>query len=199
MTTPDQIVAMAGVGTGRLRFRQLSMADVPGWMEFYASAAALKYLGYQLNDEAKCRAVIGRQITRYATDGSGLHALIEQQSGALVGQCGLLTQVIDGRTELEIGYHLLPAYWGRGFATEAAVACRDLAFERMPVASIISIIDPDNVGSQAVARRNGLRPELRTRWHGVEVDIWRLQRAQWQELRHSGALPPGGAQSREQP
>ncbi|MBS1577911.1 MAG: GNAT family N-acetyltransferase, partial [Bacteroidetes bacterium] len=58
-----------------------------------------------------------------------MNALIEKESGRLIGHCGLLVQTVDNITELEIAYSLLPEFWNKGYATEAASKCRDYAFE----------------------------------------------------------------------
>lgn len=103
-------------------------------------------------------------------------AVMEASSGELVGWCGLLVQDVDGRQELEVGYSMLPAHWRKGFATEAAKACMDEAFERGLATSIISIIQVDNVPSQRVAEKNGLQVDGQTTFHGHPVFIYRARR-----------------------
>jgi [ribosomal protein S5]-alanine N-acetyltransferase len=67
-----------------------------------------------VGSEASCREFIQRSMDRRVTDGSGLNAIIEQATGKPVGMIGLLTQLVDGVDELEIGYHLLPSALGEG-------------------------------------------------------------------------------------
>jgi len=86
-----------------------------------------------------------------------------------------LTQVVDGVDELEIGYHLVPSAWGKGFATEAAIACKEFAREHGSVPSVISLIDHQNFASQAVARRNGMQYEKDTVHRGVPAMVWRYR------------------------
>jgi RimJ/RimL family protein N-acetyltransferase len=90
----------------------------------------------------------------YARDGFGLW-LLHDRDGVFVGECGLTWQRVDGEEQLEVGYHLLPAHQGKGLATEAAAACRDLARER-GIRRLVAITVPDNHPSQAVAERIGL-------------------------------------------
>lgn len=61
---------------------------------------------------------------------------------------------MDGVDELEIGCHLLPSAWGKGYATEAAIACKEFARKHMLVPSVISLVDHRNFAGQAVAIRN---------------------------------------------
>jgi RimJ/RimL family protein N-acetyltransferase len=101
----------------------------------------------------------------YRTHGYGLWVLTTP-AGDFVGDCGLTPQPVDGVTELEVGYHVLPAWQGRGYATEAAAACRDFARDVLGATRLIAIIHPDNRPSQRVAEKIGLRPEKRAVVHG---------------------------------
>lgn len=168
------IPTLHGLRTERLTFRRLTMADVDWWMDYVNDATAIRFMPFTLGSRADCEAMIKRSLDRYDQDGSGLHALVTTD-GTLVGQCGLLTQEVDGAPELEVGYHLHPAHWGRGYATEAAIACKAFAFERRLAPSVISLIDPGNTLSQAVASRNGMMRGARTIHRGIPADIWRVR------------------------
>src|ERR1035441_853663 len=74
---------------------------------------------------------IERNLRRYAEHGHGLYAVVLKASGEVIGDCGLVTQQIEGRPELEVGYHLRRDQWGHGYATEAARACLDYAFREL--------------------------------------------------------------------
>ena len=86
----------------------------------------------------------------------------------------MLTQSVDDVPELEIGYHFLPQHWGKGYAAEAAIACKRYAFDNGITPSVISLIDPDNHRSQAVATRNGMTREKLTTHRGIPVHVWRV-------------------------
>jgi len=76
----------------------------------------------------------------------------------------------------ELGWRLAREAWGQGFATEAAAAARDDAFDRLGLDSLISIIHPENVRSQRLAAKLGM--SIRSRVHdpalGREVDVWQV-------------------------
>lgn len=169
------IPSLAGHATERLVFRALSLDDTDWWMEYLNDAEAIRFMPFTVGSRNDCVTMIQRSLDRYAKDGSGLHAICLKESGLPIGQCGLLTQVVDGADELEIGYHFLPRHWGRGYATEAAIACKRFARERRLAASVISLIDAGNLRSQAVAKRNGMHPEKRTVHRGVEAIVFRAQ------------------------
>ena len=101
----------------------------------------------------------------YRTRGHGLW-LLTTPDGSFVGDCGLTLQPVDGVTELEVGYHVVPALQGRGYATEAAAASRDFARTVLGARRLIAIIHPDNAASRRVAEKIGLRPEKQATVHG---------------------------------
>lgn len=74
----------------------------------------------------------------------------------MIGQCGLTLQEYKGEKVLEIGYLLQKAFWHRGYATEAAEACKQYAFEILNRDEVCSIIRDTNIASQKVARRIGM-------------------------------------------
>ena len=140
--------------------------------------------------DVECQQWYDKQFGRYDQDKGGMNALIEKSSGNLVGHCGLLIQTVDNRIELEIGYSLLPAFWNKGYATEAAVKCRDIAFERGYFSSLISIISPTNTPSARVAEKNGMTIDKQTVYNDNAVNIFRITIEQWK----SGTSPVASIQ-----
>jgi RimJ/RimL family protein N-acetyltransferase len=167
--------------TPRLRFRSLKLADKDALMEFFSDPAATEFLFPQVPPEEFADAWISRQTRRYEKSGTGLCAITQKDTNELVGQCGLLLQFVDGIPKLEIGYHFIRRFWGQGFATEAAAACRDFAFENELAETVISLIHPNNFRSQAVARRIGMTPWKETVWRGNPVVVFRIKREDWEK------------------
>lgn len=167
------IPSLDDLRTPRLVFRRLRPSDADWWMGYINDATAIRFMPFTLGSRADCELMIQRAMDRYVKDGSGLNALL-LHDGTPVGQCGLLTQEVDGVMELEVGYHLLPAHWGKGYASEAAMACKRYAFEHQLAPSVISLIDPGNALSQAVAKKNGMVREKLTAHRGVPAHVWRV-------------------------
>lgn len=153
--------------TGRLTLREMTDEDFPGLCRMLRDPEVMyAYEGAFSEDEA--RDWLRRQQERYRRDGVGLWAVIEKSSGRMVGQCGLTWQDCGrDRPVLEVGYLLEKAAWHKGYAAEAARACRDYAFERLDAQEVFSIIRDSNLASQKVAGRNGM--EVR----GVHVKHYR--------------------------
>ena len=93
----------------------------------------------------------------HKTWGFGPYAVVEKHSQEVIGYCGLFFfPDINGQPEVEIGYRLRRSAWGQGYATEAALAVRDYAFETLNMRRLIAIIDPSNRASIHVAERIGM-------------------------------------------
>lgn len=92
---------------------------------------------------------------RYSKDGYGLWAVCLKSTGTLIGDCGLVKQTLDGKTEVEIGYHVARDHWSNGYASEAAAACKSYGFDRLGLPLLISIIAPGNTASIRVAEKIG--------------------------------------------
>ncbi len=161
--------------TERLHLRPLSLDDVPLLQPFYEDPRTTLYFpAASKAGSNQADILIRKQLGRYLSDSYGLHALIEKDSGTFIGICGLLLQYVDGEEELEIGYHLLPEYWGKGFATEAATFFKEYAFNHNLAPSVISIIQVDNTASQNVATRNGMKIDSSMRFGGMDVYVYRI-------------------------
>lgn len=98
-----------------------------------------------------------KQLVRYETDGIGLWAVVLKENGEVIGQCGLTKQLWWGENVVEVGYLFRKDFWHKGYATEAAVACKDYAFNRLGEKRVFSIIRDLNLPSRRVALRNGMK------------------------------------------
>jgi ribosomal-protein-alanine N-acetyltransferase len=169
----------------RLVTRFLRQEDVPVWAEFLADPIASTFNPSLLNESPVERAQKWIDFTqlRYSENRLGLQALISKETGELVGQCGLIVQELNGKNEVEIGYHLFRRHWGKGYAREAARMFRDYGFVHGFADSMISIIHPLNFLSKKVAEANGMRlTERSATFRGGEYDVFRIERADWLSL-----------------
>ncbi|AWX43566.1 Ribosomal-protein-alanine N-acetyltransferase [Flagellimonas maritima] len=161
--------------TERLFFRRVSPADFNDWLPFFYNPLSTKYWdGISLNPADACKDQFDKIFERYEMNLGGMNALILKQTGQLVGLCGLLVQHVDSVEVLEIGYSVLPKFWRKGFAFEAAHKCKDFAFQNKLADSLISIIHVDNIPSQKVAIKIGMYLEKTTTYKDNPVHIFRV-------------------------
>ncbi|MBK7650843.1 MAG: GNAT family N-acetyltransferase [Flammeovirgaceae bacterium] len=156
-------------------FRKIEKSDFNEWLKFFADpTTSIHWTEEKQSPQDACNGWYQKQFWRHENDMGGMNALIEKSSGKLIGHCGLLVQTVDETTELEIGYSLLPEFWGKGYASEAATKCKDFAFKNNLAKSLISIISLTNIPSQNVALKNGMIIEKETAYKGNSIRVFRI-------------------------
>jgi RimJ/RimL family protein N-acetyltransferase len=125
-----------------------------------------------------------RQSERFAAHwdehGYGLWAVEERESGRFVGRIGLSHHRLWPQ-DVETGWALDPAVWGRGYATEGGRAALDYAFRTLGRERVVSIVHPENAASIAVMTRLGIEPWRNVWWPEgeVELDVRAITRDKW--------------------
>jgi RimJ/RimL family protein N-acetyltransferase len=153
--------------TPRLILREMSLDDLDFVATMLAHPEVMRFYPHcHTRDEAE--AWVRWQMDRYAHYGHGGWLAVDRATGDPRGQVGLIPQTVEGVFETEIGYLIHRPYWRNGLASEAAAACRDYAFEVLNRPRVISLIRPENVPSQGVARRVGLSPGKHVTHYGLE-------------------------------
>jgi len=103
---------------------------------------------------------IKRNLDHQNRYGYGLFSVILKSEGVLIGDCGLEHMELDGIQTTELGYDFRSDYWNQGFATEAASAVRDYAFEVLQLPELISLIRVGNEASKRVADKIGMECDV---------------------------------------
>lgn len=142
--------------TNRLYLREMTQADLPLLCKHLQDAEVMYAYEHAFSD-AEVQEGLDKQFQRYKQYGFGIWAVILKENEELIGQCGLSMQPCEDKELLEIGYIFQKKYWHKGYATEAAVACRKYAFDTLDADEVFSIIRDMNTASQNVAKRNGMR------------------------------------------
>ncbi len=173
--------------TPRLVLREMSLADLDFVAEMLAHPEVMRYWPKPYSRQEAVDWV-RRQQERYGTDGVGYWLALEQASGQPVGQAGLLVLQVEGVEEIGLGYIIHRPFWRRGFATEAAAASRDYALNVLGKPRVIALVRPENVPSQGVALKLGMKPEGRTQYAGYEHLIFAISCSPLHAPRSS--LPP---------
>jgi RimJ/RimL family protein N-acetyltransferase len=144
--------------TDRLTFREMTLADIDAMLSVLGDPDVM-WVNPRPFSREEVRRWIEHSMRLYRERGFGMWMVSLADTGEFVGECGLVPQQVEGATEIEVAYRILPAYQGRGLATEAASACRDLARDVLGLDRLIALIDPRNSASQRVAAKLGLTYE----------------------------------------
>jgi RimJ/RimL family protein N-acetyltransferase len=161
--------------TPRLALRELQPEDLDFVAGMLGDVEVMRHYPKPL-DRAGAAGWIERQRQRYARDGHGLWLVLERVTGEPLGQVGVLEQEVGDKVETEVGYLIARPHWRRGYAIEAARACRDWAFTTLGRHHVISLIRPENLPSQAVARANGMALERTLEWRGLTHHVFGTSR-----------------------
>ena len=157
--------------TDRLCLRKPTPQDAGALYDLFSDPDVMHGLGKEpVSAPEQARAMIEEWITAWSTDALGPF-IIESAAanGRVFGQAGLMIFDTRGWTpstwadagshaQPELGWALIQAHWGHGYATEAAAAIRGWAHEFRPIEQLVSLISSDNVRSQRVAERLGAVP-----------------------------------------
>ncbi|MFZ6053273.1 GNAT family N-acetyltransferase [Halocola ammonii] len=166
--------------TERLKFRLLVQEDFGSWVPLFKAENVAKHLDLDASMSATelCKVWFDKAFHRYENNLGGMNVLVDKETNRLVGQAGLLIQTIEDELRLEIGYSILPEFWNRGYAFEAAEKCKNFAFVNNLADSLISMVHEENIGSEKVALKNGMTFEKKIK----PFNIFSIDKGNWKYL-----------------
>ncbi|MBY6036871.1 GNAT family N-acetyltransferase [Fictibacillus nanhaiensis] len=159
--------------TERLCFRPYENDDFPFFASLWGDPEVVQYIGKGTtrSTEEALKSFQEWLLPGYR-DGRGLYLMIHKESEKPIGHAGVIQQVVDGRKEFEIGFWLSKEYWGKGYATEAAVFFKNYAIEELHLTRLICLIQQENERSVNVARKLGMRLEKDTSFNTIPVQVY---------------------------
>jgi ribosomal-protein-alanine N-acetyltransferase len=170
---------MVTLQTPRLLLRSFSEGDLDAMSALMANTDFMRFsLGVFSREQTT--AFLAKVRTRDREGLPSQFAVVLRAQERLIGYCGFFSQIVDEIEEIEIGYRLHPDHWGQGIATEAARAVRDHGFGYLKLPRLISLIHPDNLASQRVAEKNGMKPDRKTVFRGFPAIVYSISQAQHQ-------------------
>lgn len=159
MTTPYKII----LETPRLVLRVKSLKIWMMWV-LYQNPNITKYIPDAPRSREEAKEDLEWHMNGHPKNRElGLWATIHKATGKFIGRCGLLPREIDGQNEVEVAYTIAEAYQGQGLGSEAAQAILNYGFEKLNLTRLICLIDPENIASQKVAEKIGMKFEKEAR------------------------------------
>jgi RimJ/RimL family protein N-acetyltransferase len=170
--------------TRRLLLRPPTVEDAAAAAEFLTDPAVMRFIGGETVPVEHMREVVEKWVERWQMNDMGPFMIERRQDGRFLGRAGILIWDARGWThstlagagrygQPELGWALVRAHWGNGYATEAARAVRDWARRERGIDHLVSLIAPDNVASQRVAQRLGAAPTRTVRlFDSGDAVVW---------------------------
>ncbi|GKX28847.1 acetyltransferase [Vallitalea longa] len=141
--------------TKRLYLRELRLDDKKELMKVLSNPKSMEFYPHPFS-EKEVEKWINWNINNYKKYKHGLWAVILKEGDIFIGDCGITMQEIDDESLPEIGFHIINDYCNKGFATEAALACKEYAFNVLQYPRIFSYTILRNIPSQKVAKKLGM-------------------------------------------
>jgi RimJ/RimL family protein N-acetyltransferase len=151
---------------------------VPGDAEYaFAIFGDAEVMRYSVSGHDRDVAATAARIEQYARESAetGLSpwAIVERASGRVIGFCGLIR--LKTENDVEIAYRLRRDRWGKGVATEAAMAWLDRGFSILHLPRILAFVDPTNTASLYVVEKIGMRFVENTCYEGIPVRQYEIR------------------------
>lgn len=169
--------------TERLILRVPQKEDFDAWCVWASDEETMKYLGGVMPPALVWRSLCTMNGS-WAINGFSMFSVIEKSTGRWVGRLG--PWMPHDWPGTEVGWGLIRDVWGKGYATEGATAAIDWAFDTLGWTEVIHTIAPENVNSQAVAKRLGSTALREVRLpvpFNTDLVAWGQTREQWKARR----------------
>lgn len=157
---------MPEIETARLRLRHLILDDLDALFGIYSNPEVMKYVGKGARTKDETLAALIKMIEHWK-HGFGMWAIIHFGNSKFIGRCGLC--FLDNTPEIELGYTLDKPYWNMGLATEASLAILKYGFEQIGLKRIVAIARPENLASQRVMQKVGMKFEKNAHYYNSDV------------------------------
>ncbi|MBJ7472358.1 MAG: GNAT family N-acetyltransferase [Solirubrobacteraceae bacterium] len=152
--------------------RPFTLADVPAAHAVYSDPAVMRYVGHgPVRAIGGTDSMIRQYMAHQRTHGFGFWAVVDKATGVVIGDAGL-ARTADG--EVEMGYTLAQAWWGRGVASQAAGLWVGAARDQLGIERLRALVEEPNLGSRRVLEKLGFERDGVTIAFDREHLVYRL-------------------------
>lgn len=173
------------IETQRLVLRELLPTDAQSFFEMDSNVEVHKYLGNNpMQSLEQAHEAIAQVRQQYLENNIGRWAAIEKSSGAFIGWSGLKLVKENWNNHMnfyDIGYRFSPHYWGKGYASESAMAALEYGFSTMQLKEIIGTANVENKASRRVLEKCGLTFKEQFFWKDIQCDWLKITKEDWKK------------------
>ncbi len=170
---------MLEIETARLRLRHCTLEDLDELSIIRSDPSVMQYIGKgNPQSRQQVREVLLDISNHWQQHGFGRWAIVHKEEQKLIGLCGL--NYFEDTPEVEVGYTLAKAYWGKGFASEVASASLRYGFEVVKLDRIVAVAYPENTASRRVMEKLGMRFVKTTRFFDCNLVYYEISSHEYQ-------------------
>jgi RimJ/RimL family protein N-acetyltransferase len=180
----ERTAATPPLVTERLALRRFTDGDLGPLLDVFGDAEVMRYVGAERSplDRGGVAALLAAAQAHWTAHGFGLLAIVDRETGRLIGEVGL--HVLEDGPDVEVGYTLARAAWGRGYATEAATAVLRWGFAGLRLHRVVAVADPANHASLRVLDKLGMARRGMRDCYGAHMVEYAQSLVAWRE--HAG-------------
>lgn len=171
--------------TERLILRPLVKQDVAAIYAMRSDADVMRFIREPQNP-AESANWVELVSSRWQDEQIGFCAMIEKRTGEFLGWCGLWKLKETGETE--VGYATAKKFWGKGFATEAALEFLNYAFEKLQAEKIVAVASPENAASRRVMEKLGMNYDYTGDFYGRDLVHYSIGKREFLTQRRNGVV-----------
>lgn len=161
--------------TPRLLLRLMDSSDIDCLLKIFGDPIVMASFNTSPFSREEMEQWIRGNLAHQGTHGYGLFSVILKSNDLLIGDCGLEHMEVGGELATELGYDFRSDYWNQGYATEAALAIRDYAFNTLKLPSLISLIRIGNEASKRVSEKIGMQLSDEINKNGIQYWKYSIQ------------------------
>ncbi|MBZ0299954.1 MAG: GNAT family N-acetyltransferase [Anaerolineae bacterium] len=173
-------MAKYGLETARCRLRPPRPDDLDEWAsKLFADPDVMRYMPKRvMTPRENAERALRSSDQSWSTRNHGGWAILDQSDGQIIGRCGL--EYLEATDEVELGYGLARAVWGKGIATEVVRACVRFGFESASLKTIVAVVVPENIASWRVLEHVGFVFEKTAVYYDLDVIYYSIIAEQFQ-------------------
>lgn len=174
------------IETDRFIIRDIELTDVKGMFKLDSDPEVHKYLGNKpIKTLKEAEEIIKFIRQQYISNGIGRWAVIDKSTNEFIGWTGLKLEekIRADTTYYDLGYRLIQKHWGKGIATETAIASLNYGFEKLDLKEICACADVNNLGSNKILSKIGLKFIETFIFEDTPVNWYKLTKKEWIDLK----------------
>lgn len=166
--------------TERLILRPMNESDIEDVYKMRRDDEIMRFIREPVMSRKEAEDWINMISSRWAKDEIGFCSVIERASGKFAGWCGLWQ--LKENNEIEVGYAIAKNFWKKGYASEAAEAVLNYAFNGLGLKTVVAVARPENAGSRRVMEKIGMKFDYIGKFYERDLVHYSITKEEFQKI-----------------